>query len=305
MGICGSDIHWWLEGAVGETALTKPVVPGHELAGWVVGGPLDGHLVAVDPAIPCGHCAYCRAGHANLCPAVIFAGHGEQDGALRELMAWPAHRLTSLPDGFTAAAGALLEPMGVALHATDLAHLRPADTVAVVGLGPIGLLAVQLVRAAGAGRVIGVDPLAHRRQAAISLGADAVLAPAAVASAEARRDALAGADGADRVFEIAGTDSAIAEALELARPGARVMLAGIPDDDHSGFPAGLARRKGLTLVMVRRMKDMYPRCAALVQRGLVDLAPLVTGRFPLAQAPAAFDQAAARSGLKVIIEPQA
>lgn len=310
VGICGSDLHWWTDGGIGETTLAAPVVPGHEFAGRVRGGPLDGRLVAVDPAIPCGRCARCLEGNANLCPDVVFAGHGERDGGLRQFLTWPTHRLTPLPEALDAADGALLEPLGVALHAVDLAHLRLAQTLAVVGLGPIGLFAVQLARAAGAARVIGVDPLRHRREAARRLGADVVASPEEAHDAAIRADLLAGpvagteaADGADVVLEIAGTDDAIAVALELARPGARVLLAGIPDGDRSSFRAGTARRKGLTLVLVRRMKEMYPRAAALVVRGLVDTRSLVTDRFPLEDASAAFDHAAGRTGLKTVIEP--
>jgi L-iditol 2-dehydrogenase len=301
VGLCGSDLHWFTEGGIGDARIEAPIVPGHEMAGVVVGGPWDGRLVAVDPAIPCERCELCAEGHRNLCPQVRFAGHKAVDGGMQELLAWPTHLLHPLPDGLTGADGAMLEPLGVALHAWDLGHARAATTVAVVGAGPIGLLLIQLARAAGAPRVIAVDPLGHRRAAAVRCGAEVALEPA-----QARNPAvwaeLAGL-GCDIAFEAAGTDDAIATSLLAVRPGARVVLVGIPDGDRSSFPAGLARRKGVTLVMVRRMKEMYPRAIALVTSGKVDVRSLVSDSHPLAAAETAFTRAAAREGLKVVVHP--
>lgn len=298
MGLCGSDLHWFAEGGIGDAVLTDPIVPGHELAGIALDGPLAGRRVALDPAIPCGHCELCEEGHRNLCPQVAFAGHATTDGGLVEYRAWPTHLLHPLPESMTGADGAVLEPLGVALHAWDLAHVRLASDIVVVGCGPIGLLLVQLARrCGGGGRVIAVEPLEHRREAARAYGADLAVGPEELD----RVGPLLTHSGAHTVFEVAGNDAAIAEAVDLARPGARVVLAGIPDDDRSGFVAGAARRKGLTFVMVRRMKEMYPRTIALVDSGVVDVRSLVTARIPLERAREAFEQAVARTGLKVVI----
>lgn len=236
VGLCGSDLHWFDQGGIGDATVGDPVVPGHEIAGTALTGPHAGRLVAVDPAVPCGRCRECLASDRNLCTRVRFAGHGTHDGGMREVMAWPTALLHPLPAGLTAADGACLEPLGVALHAVDLAHLRVGATVGVVGAGPIGLLLTRLVRVAGA---------------------------------------------------------------------ARVLMVGIPDDDTTTYPAGLARRKGVSLVMVRRMKEMYERTTALVADGLVDVHGLVTAVHPLAEAPTAFAQAAERRGLKVVVDPSA
>lgn len=302
VGICGSDLHWFDQGGIGDAVVTTPLVLGHEMAGVALTGPLAGRLVAVDPAIPCGCCALCVEGHRNLCTAMRFAGHGPTDGSLRELMAWPSDLLFPLPDGLTAADGAVLEPLGVALHAWDLAHARGGATVAVVGCGPIGLLAIQLARHCGAGTIIAVEPLPHRRAAALASGAEVAWAPDE-ATAAAWRDA-AGL-GCHIVLECAGTNDAVATSLAGARPGGRVLLVGIPDDDTTTFPAALARRKGLTLVMVRRMKEMYERTIALVAGGHVDVRSIVTASYGLGEADAAFRTAVARDGLKVVINPNA
>lgn len=298
VGLCGSDLHWFGEGGIGGAVLTRPTIPGHEFAGVGASGDLDGVPVAVDPAIPCGHCEMCEAGHRNLCPSVLFAGHSTLDGGMAELVAWPTHLLHPLPASMTGADGAVLEPLGVALHGWDLAHSRVGDTVAVVGCGPIGLLMIQLARAGGAGRVIAVEPLAHRRDAAARYGADVVLdVDEAADDATWHRWGL----GADIAIEIAGNDSGIDIAVTAVSPGGRVLLAGIPDGERSCFPAHVARRKGLSLVMVRRMKEMYPRAIRLVEQGLVDVRSLVTERVPLDDVAGGFTRATARTGLKTVI----
>jgi L-iditol 2-dehydrogenase len=185
VGLCGSDLHWYDEGGIGDARITYPIVGGHEMAGIVRGGALDGVRVAVDPAVPCHHCDLCRLGHPNLCREMTFAGHATCDGGFQRYLAWPTARLHPLPEALDDAGGAMLEPLGVAIHATDLGHIRLGASVAVIGCGPIGLLLTQVVRAAGAARVLAADPLPHRRLAAEQRGADAVLDPGADGYVEA------------------------------------------------------------------------------------------------------------------------
>jgi L-iditol 2-dehydrogenase len=301
VGVCGSDLHWFSEGGIGDATLARPLILGHEFGGIVETGPLAGQRVAADPAIPCGQCDRCREGNTNLCPTIRFAGHGGQDGALRERLAWPTALLHPIPDTISDAGAALLEPLGVAIHAFDLGHVRLGATVAVVGCGPIGLMLIQVARAAGVASIVAVEPLEHRRRAAVDSGADSIVEPDADPATTLSGVGVPG--GVDVAFEVAGTDDAVAMAMRLVRPGGRVMLAGIPDDDSTTFPASLARRKGLTIAMVRRMKDVYPRAIRLVEAGRVDVDSLVSERFALAEAPAAFASAASRTGLKTVITP--
>ena len=301
VGLCGSDLHWFDEGGIGDAQLAAPLVLGHEFGGVVVGGAFDGRRVAVDPARPCGSCARCREGNTNLCPTVAFAGHGTQDGGLREYVAWPDHLLHPVPPALSDEAVAMLEPLGVALHSFDLGHVRLGASVAVVGCGPIGLLLVQLARSTHCRPVIAVEPLAHRRTTAAALGADVVLGPEADLSGTLADAGVP--DGVDVAFEIAGTDSAVSVAMRLARPGARVVLGGIPAGDSTTFPASVARRKGLTLALVRRMKETYPRAIRAVERGLVDVDSIVTHRFGLSNVGDAFATAAARTGHKTVVLP--
>jgi len=299
VGLCGSDVHWYAEAGIGDARLDRPLVLGHEMAGVVVEGRHRGERVAIDPAMPCRICRACRAGHGNLCPDVAFAGHGFTDGGLRELLAWPSDLLHPLPEGMSEADGAMLEPLGVALHALDLGRVRLGAGVAVVGCGPIGLLLIQAARLAGAATVIAVEPLPHRRRAAADAGAAHVWTP----EEAARRFAPHTRTEVDVAFEVAGTDEAVHAALALARPGARVVLVGIPDGDTTAFRASLARRKGLTILLARRMSEAYPRAIDLVARASLDVAPLVTERFGLADTAAALDAARSRRGIKVVVEP--
>lgn len=315
VGVCGSDLHWWGEAGIGDAVIEHPLVLGHEAAGVIEDGPRRGQRVAIDPAISCGTCRSCRAGYRNLCTRIRFAGHGVTDGAMREFMAWPSDLLPPLPDALTDADGAVLEPLGVAIHALGLGHVRLGASVVVAGLGPIGLLLTQVLREAGAGTVIGFDPLPHRREVARRLGADLVADPADAATPGSMRElvgSVAGAgpsagdlsgDGVDVAFEMAGTDGGVQLAMAAARPGGRVVLGGIPAGDTTTFRASVARRKGLTIAMVRRMNEVYPRAIALAVTRRVDLGAVVTHRFPLTRSPEAFTAAAGRHGLKVIIEP--
>ncbi len=301
VGICGSDLHWYDEAGIGDAVLDRPLVLGHEAAGVIVGGPRAGQRVAIDPSVPCGACETCALGRGHLCPQVRFLGHSTTDGALRELIAWPLDNLVPLPDTIDDAAGAMLEPLGVAIHALRLARVRPGDTVGVFGCGPIGLLLIQLAHAAGATTVVATDRLPHRVEAATSLGAIAALVDGG-----AERDILlraAGGRGVDAAIEIAGEDDAIDTAIALARPAGTVVVAGIPAGDRSTITASVARRKGLDLRFSRRMVHVYPRAIALVEGGHVDVGAVVSHLFALDDFDAAFGTASRREGHKVVVTP--
>jgi len=293
VGVCGSDLHWFSEGEIGDAKLEHPLVLGHEFAGVTE----NGQRVAVDPAIPCGHCEFCEHGDPNLCSSLVFAGHGKTDGALREWLAWNEKSLFPIPDSISDADGALLEPLGIAIHAVDLGKLKAGMTVGVFGCGPIGLLVIQVAKLSGAANIVATDQLAHRVDAAKRFGA----IEAFLVGEESHLGGTHGR-GVDVAFEAAGRQSAVDDAFDAVMPGGKVVLVGIPDDDRTSFSASTARRKGLTIKLVRRMKHTYPRAIELVSKGLVDVRSLVTHRFPLEQAVEAFRVAQRREGLKIIID---
>jgi L-iditol 2-dehydrogenase len=296
VGLCGSDRHWYLEGGIGDSTLTRPLVLGHEVVGVVEEGRRRGLRVALDPADPCQRCDLCLAGLGHLCPDMRFAGHGVADGGLREAMAWPSRLLHPLPDTIADADATLLEPLGIVLHAIELGAVRRGLSAGVFGCGPIGLLLVQVLRAMGCAPILATDVMAHRLEAARLMGA--TVTPPGESPATSEPSAV------DVAFEAAGDDSAVANAVARVRHGGRVMLIGIPGDDHTTFPAATARRKELSLQLCRRMTAAdLPRAIGLVEAGRVDLGTLVSERHALGAARVAFDGLVERRGIKIVIEP--
>ena len=304
VGLCGSDRHWVVDGGIGDAVLAAPLVLGHEFAGVVDSGSLRGRRVAVDPAVSCGTCEPCTSGRENLCLRVVFAGHGRTDGALREFLAWPESSLYPVSDDLDDRVGAMVEPLAVAIHGVDLGRVDEGATVGVVGCGPIGLLVVALVRAAGASLIVATDPSPQRRAAATALGASRVIEATETPDDGDAVIAATGGRGLDVVFEVAGEAAAVECAVTAARPGARVILLGIPPDDRTTFAASVARRKGLTLKLTRRSThDTFRRAVQLAEAGSIDLGGLVTLRVPLREGPLAFDALVRRDGIKTVIEP--
>jgi L-iditol 2-dehydrogenase len=297
VGVCGSDLHWFGEGGIGDAKLDRPLVLGHEMTGVTS----EGQRVAVDPAVPCGRCEFCAHGHPNLCSNLIFAGHGNTDGSLREWMAWNERSLFPIPDHMSDDDGAMLEPLGVAIHAVDLGKIKPGMSVGVFGCGPIGLLILQMARLSGAANIIATDKFPHRVEAAKAFGATNAFLAEDGHELDEIRAATVGR-GVDVAFDAAGSPDAVDMSFAAVSVGGKVILAGIPDEDKTSFTASVARRKGLTIKLVRRMKFTYPRAIELVSKGLVNVRSLVTHRFPLERAAEAFQVAQRREGLKIIIE---
>jgi L-iditol 2-dehydrogenase len=310
VGLCGSDLHYYCDGHIGTSVAAEPLVLGHEFAGTIeavgagVRGLQVGDRVAVDPAIPCGRCEVCLEGHPNICPTVRFAGTPPTDGALRELLAWPAQQVIRLPDGMDLDTGAALETLGVCLHALNLSHLRLADKVAVLGVGPIGLLIVRLARLSGAAEIFVTDPNPKRLAAALALGADEAI-QVGVGEPVADIVRLTGGRGVDVSFEAAGALETPQQGIDMLRPGGTLVLVGICPEDRIPLAASTSRRKGVTIKLSRRMKHVYPRTIALVQRGMVDLQQIISHHYPLAQTAEAFDHLAGADtdALKIIIQP--
>ncbi len=302
VGICGSDLHWFDEAGIGDAGIDRPLVLGHEPSGVILAGPRAGTRVAIDPAVPCESCQFCDEGNPNLCSRLRFAGHGLEDGTLRELIAWPSECLLSVPDSLSDDEAAMLEPLGVAIHAVSLGKVTPGMTIGVFGCGPIGLLILQVAREAGAGRIIATDVLPHRLEAALRYGADATIL-AGSDTEESETWEATGGGGVRVAFEAATDNAAVEAAVAAARPGARVVLVGVPPDDRTSFRASSARRKGLTIKLARRMKYTYQQAIRLVVEGRVDVASIVSHRFTLEDGAEAFATAQKREGLKVVVEP--
>ncbi|MFK7854785.1 MAG: zinc-binding dehydrogenase [Granulosicoccus sp.] len=305
VGICGSDLHYYKDGGIGGAVIREPFVPGHEFAGRLTTdiehlGLERGQLVAIDPATPCHRCEWCAQGYHNLCPHVVFLGAPPYNGALTQQILAPHASIFALPEKMTADQGAMLEPLGVCIHAIDLAKPKLLESVAVVGCGPIGLGILQLLKLSGVGQIIAVDPQAHRTALASSMGATHV-----GDSVSAVLDQTGGL-GCHLVIEATNSPDGLLHAIKASRIGGRLVLVGIPDGDtYSTFEAAEARRRGLIMKFSRRMGDVYPRAIELVQNGDVDVDLLVTHHFKLDGASEAFKiQADEEEGfVKSIVHP--
>ena len=296
--ICGSDLHAYNDNRLGDTDIQTPLVLGHEFSAVVetvgaealdgTGASLQaGQRVAVDPAVSCEACEFCRKGHPNLCNRLTFCGLWPEDGSLQEFKTVPARSCFPVPGSLDDVQTALLEPLGVALHAVELSALKIEESVAILGAGPIGLLVLEIVRESGAHPIIVSERLSWRLERARHLGATTVINAARQDVAVAILDATGGR-GADVVFEAAWAQETVDQAVRAACPGGRVVVVGIPSDDRMSMRASTARRKGLTIRLCRRMKHAYPRAIAVAVRGAVDLAGLVTHHCPLSCAAEAF-----------------
>ena len=297
VGVCGSDVHYYQHGRIGAQVVEEPIIMGHEFSariaalGAAVSGLEIGQLVAVEPGISCGRCEPCRQGHPNLCPQVRFCGTPPIDGVFADYTVMPAENCFPLPEEMGAVEGAMLEPLGIAIHSVDLGHLKVGQTVAVFGAGPIGLLIAAAAKASGASEIYMTEPLAYRRQFALDYIADAALDPESEDVVAGILDLTAGR-GVDVAFEAAGAPDTPQQAAAVARIGGQVVIAGIPADGEMNMRADTVRHKGLTIKVVRRMKHTYPRAIRLVQTGMVDVKPLATHLLPLERITEAFEMVA-------------
>ncbi len=313
VGICGSDLHTYRDARIGDTLVQEPLILGHEFAGVVeLAGPdavdglgqllRPGIRVAVDPAQPCGRCEMCEDGNPNLCLHLHFCGHPPDNGALRERILVPARTCFPVPDQIDDAAAAMLEPLGVAIHAVNLSRLRVKDSVSIHGAGPIGLLLLQIAKLAGAEPLYVSENLPWRLWLAARLGATPIDQSGGPPAGQIHNKTQG--RGVDVAFECGWAGTLVQEAAEAVRYGGRVVLVGIPEDDRLTLKHSTARRKGLTLVVSRRMKHTFPWAMELVERGRVDVQSLISHRYPLARAPEAFalNEKYQNEVVKVIVE---
>jgi L-iditol 2-dehydrogenase len=293
VGICGSDMHAYAEGAVGDVRCQYPVVLGHEPAGVVVKtgagvtGWAPGDRAALEPAHFCYHCELCRRGRHNLCARLRFLSAGGEPGFFRDRVNLPVTNLVRLPEGLSTAEGALIEPLSVVLHSLALAPPALGETAAVFGAGPIGLLTVAALKLAGAGRVWAIDPLPHRRALAGPMGADATLDAGADDPAAALL-ADTGGRGVDLVFDCAAKGETARQALQAAASGGRVVFTGIPAELHIPLDVHLWRRKELGVHQVRRSLHEGEAARDLLVRESRRFAPLITHHRPVEEIARAF-----------------
>lgn len=305
-GICGTDLH--LYGGMVFGAVSGPRPLGHEYAGRIVavgegvGAVREpslqvGQRVTAMPSGPCGRCRLCRTGRHSVCRHRYRARTGSW---APEIVA-PAEFVYPLPDDVPDRLAALTEPLACAIRAVDRSGLRTAETVAIIGGGPIGLMVLALARASGASTVVVSEPNPYRRALAERFGADRVVDPRAEPLAETV-EALTDGLGADVVFEAVGLPATIEQAFAAAAPGGRVVIVGVTDRDaEARFQPQTVFWKELTIIGSREWTNGADR--ALRWLGRLDFAPLITHTFPLAEVQAAIDLALTGNAGKVLLEP--
>lgn len=279
VGICGSDLHAYSEGAVGSTRNVYPMVLGHEPAGTIVKtgpgitGLVPGDRGALEPALYCYHCEYCLRGLHNVCANIRFLSNPHHPGFFRELVNLPVSNFLPIPPAMSSDEATLGEPLAVALHSARLASITPGETVAVIGAGPIGLLTIAALRTKTAGRIFAIEPVPHRRELARMLGAEAVFEPA-----EAIEGILSstGRMGVDCTFDCAAAEDTTGQAIKVTRSAGRVVLTGIHSIPAIPMDGSTMRRKELTIFNVRRSNHESHAALQLLQSHPDWFRPLLT-----------------------------
>ncbi|MGM7678408.1 NAD(P)-dependent alcohol dehydrogenase [Microbacterium sp. A94] len=301
VGICGSDTAYYRVGYIGDWKVEGPIILGHEAAGTVVATGSEvtnvavGDRVAIEPGTPCRNCEECLVGRYHLCPDFVFLATPPYDGALVQSLAIDSRNLFVIPDSMSFEAAALCEPLSVGLWACRRAGLLPGDRVRVTGAGPVGILAAQVARAEGAADVVISDISDFRLALAAKLGF--------------RTEKVGeipegpGHEDADVLLECSGAPGALAQGLWRLRNGGRAAMVGLPKEDVT-LPLSRLNVKEISVSLVNRYAHTWPTAIALVSSGRVDVEPLVTHRFELADAESALTLAVdVPDSMKAVVYP--
>lgn len=294
VGICGSDIHYYTTGRIGEQVVNYPFTVGHECTATVIETGKDtvgfkpGDRVVVDPAMPCYNCDQCHAGREHTCRNLRFLGcPGQSEGCLSEMIIMPAKSCYRIPDDMSFQQTTFAEPLSIGYYAVELSKISMGDNVAILGAGPIGDSVLISVKESGAGRIYITDKIDARLEIASGLGAVAVYnieRKNAVQEISTLEQNLL-----DIVYECCGQQEAFDQAIELLKPGGKLMIVGIPEFERWSFLADHARRKEISIIHVRRQNGCMQHAIDLISEGRVNTDMLITHRFPFEKAKEAFD----------------
>ena len=294
VGICGSDLHYYERGAIGDYVVKPPFVLGHEPGGTVVevGEKVKnlkvGDKVALEPGKTCGHCEFCRTGRYNLCPDVVFFATPPVDGVFQEYVAHEADLCFKLPDNVSTLEGALIEPLAVGFHAAIQGDAHLGQKAVVMGSGCIGLVSMMALKARGVSEVYVVDIMEKRLQKAMELGATGVI-NGAQDKVEEKINELTEGKGVDLVIETAGTEITTRQAINIAKKGSAIVLVGYSKTGEMTLPMSLVLDKELTFKSVFRYRHIYPMAIEAVSQGKVNLKGIVTDIFDLDDVQKAMD----------------
>jgi L-iditol 2-dehydrogenase len=299
VGLCGSDVHFFENGRIGDLVVENPLILGHEASGTIVavGTAVDsrriGDRVAIEPQRPCGRCHYCLTGRYNLCENIQFFSAPPFDGAFAEYLAVPSNFAYSISDTISDYAAALIEPLSVAIAAVRKANVVPGSSLLVSGAGPIGILVAQAAKAFGAHRIVVSDPLSARRALAMRFGATAVIDP---------RSEQVDEKSVHAYIDASGVSSAVEAGLRALRPGSSAILVGMGSPTVP-LDVFLLQSRELSVSGLFRYVDTWPTAIALTASGAVELDALVTDVFGLDRLEYAMLHNGDENVMKYIIEP--
>lgn len=294
VGICGSDLHYYETGAIGDYVVEPPFVLGHEPGGTVVEvGKNVTHLkagdrVALEPGKTCGHCEFCKTGRYNLCPDVVFFATPPVDGVFQEYVAHEADLCFKLPNNVSTLEGALIEPLAVGFHAAIQGDAHLGQKAVVMGAGCIGLVSMMALKARGVSEVYVVDIMEKRLKKALELGADGVI-NGVEENVEQKIRQITDGRGVDLVIETAGTEITTRQAISIAKKGSNIVLVGYSKSGEMTLPMSLVLDKELTFKTVFRYRHIYPMAIEAVAQGKVNLKGIVTDIFDLDDVQKAMD----------------
>lgn len=301
VGVCGSDVHYFNEGRIGDFVVKSPMVLGHEAAGTIVavGTAVDperlGERVSIEPQRPNPHSKQSLAGAYNLDPSMEFYATPPVDGAFMEYVKIQSHFAFAVPDEISDEAAALMEPLSVGIAAMQKARVTPGARVLISGAGPIGIICAQVAKAYGATDVIVSDLNGQRREKALQFGADRVIDPTSTDMANLGLDA-------DAFIEASGATPALQSGIRNVAPAGRIVLVGMGADEVA-LPISLIQSKELVVTGIFRYANTWPIAIDLVRTGKVDLDSLVTGIYGLAEVPQALLDSTKPESMKTIVRP--
>lgn len=295
VGICGSDMHYYETGRIGDYVVKPPFVLGHEPGGVVVEvGKNVKHLkigdrVALEPGKTCGHCEFCKEGKYNLCPDVVFFATPPVDGVFQEYVAHEAALCFKLPDNVDTMEGALIEPLAVGFHAANQGGAHAGQTAVVFGAGCIGLVSMMALKAEGVSKVYVVDIMQKRLDKALELGATGVI-NSMDKNVQDEISRLTEGKGVDLVIETAGMEVTTRQAIHIAKKGSTIVLVGYSKTGEMTLPLSLALDKELTFKTVFRYRHIYPMAIEAVASRKVNLKGIVSNIFSFEDIQNAMDK---------------
>ncbi|KAI9842071.1 MAG: hypothetical protein M1837_007496 [Sclerophora amabilis] len=310
-GICGSDVHFYVDGAIGSFVVKDPMVLGHESAGVIsqVGSAVTslkpGDRVALEPGVPCRRCVRCKDGKYNLCADMAFAATPPYHGTLTKYYALPEDFCYKLPENLSLEEGALIEPLSVAVHILKQAGVVPGNNVVVFGAGPVGLLCAAVAKAYGASKIIAVDIVSERLAFAAKYAATGTFEPSPTSAPESAarlREEHGLVDGADVVIDASGAEPSIQTAIHVLRMGGTYVQGGMGKPDIT-FPIMAMCTKELNAKgSFRYASGDYQLAVDLVASGKISVKELVTSKVKFGEAEQAFKDVKAGKGIKILIE---